>query len=73
MNFDAEMTRYGIRNADLCELLGYTEKTIQNKRKNVSCFSVGEAMKIRDTFFPELRIEYLFAPDKEETEQEKVR
>lgn len=60
-NLSAEMTRYGVTNSDLQGILACTGKTVWNKLNDVSEFSVGEAIKIRDTFFPGLRIEYLFA------------
>jgi len=34
---------------------------VTNKLSDNTAFSVSEAIKIRDTFFPGLRIEYLFA------------
>ena len=60
-NLAAEMARNGISNADLQSVLGCTDKTVRNKMAGATEFSVGEAMRIRDTFFPGLRIEYLFA------------
>lgn len=60
-NLSAEMARYGISNADIQTLLGCSNKTVTNKLTDNTAFSVGEAIKIRDTFFPGLRIEYLFA------------
>ena len=60
-NLSAEMARYGVRNADIQNLLSCTDKTVRNKIDGVTEFSVAEALKIRDAFFPGLRIEYLFA------------
>ena len=60
-NLCAEMTRYGVSNSDIQLLLGCSLKTVQNKTSGVTEFSVAEAMKIRDYYFPGLRIEYLFA------------
>lgn len=60
-NLSAEMARYGISNADIQSLLGCSNKTVTNKLTDSTTFSVNEAIKIRDTFFPGLRIEYLFA------------
>ncbi len=42
-------------------ILECSGKTVANKLNDVTEFSVGEAIKIRDTFFPGIRIEYLFA------------
>lgn len=62
-NLCAEMTRYGVSNNDIQTVLGcsLSLKTVQNKVSGATEFSVVEAMKIRDQFFPGLRIEYLFA------------
>lgn len=60
-NLSAEMARYGVSNMDIQALLGCTRKTVTNKLSDNTTFSVGEAIKIRDAFFPGLRIEYLFA------------
>ena len=64
-NLLAEMARYGITNADIQATLGCTDKTAKSKTTGVSEFSVSEAFKIRDTFFPGMRIEYLFSFQKE--------
>ena len=60
-NLSAEMARYGGSNMDIQSLLGCSSKTVTNKLSDNTAFSVSEAIKIRDTFFPGLRIEYLFA------------
>ncbi len=60
-NLSAEMARFGVTNSDIQSLLGCSGKTVTNKLTESTSFSVHEAIKIRDTFFPGLRIEYLFA------------
>ena len=60
-NLSAEMARYGVTNADIQKLLSCTDKTVRNKIGGMSEFSISEAFKIRDTFFPSLRVEYLFS------------
>lgn len=60
-NLSAEMARYGVSNVDIQNLLGCSNKTVTNKLSDNTTFSVNEAIKIRDAFFPGLRIEYLFA------------
>ena len=62
-NLSAEMVRHGISILDVSKLLDCTDRTVQNKINEVSNFDVSEAIKIRDTFFPGLRLEYLFASD----------
>lgn len=60
-NLSAEMVRYGVSNTDIQALLSCSDKTVRNKLSGATEFSVDEATKIRDKFFPSLRIEYLFA------------
>lgn len=60
-NLSAEMARFGVGVSDLQSLLNCTDKTVRNKLSGVTEFSVKEALNIRDSFFPGLRIEYLFA------------
>lgn len=62
-NLLAEMARYGVSNNDIQALLSCTDKTVRNKLNGVTDFSFGEAMKIRDTFFPGMRLEYLFSQE----------
>lgn len=62
-NLSAEMARFGVSNSDIQTALACSSKTVANKLNEITDFSVSEAIKIRDTFFPGLRIEYLFAPE----------
>ena len=62
-NLLAEMARYGVSNNDIQALLSCTDKTVRNKLNGMTEFSFGEAMKIRDTFFPGIRLEYLFSQE----------
>ena len=62
-NLAAEMARYGVSLSDIQTVLGCTDKTARNKLGGVTEFSISEAMKLRDTYFPNMRIEYLFAQE----------
>ena len=62
-NLSAEMARFGVSNADIQAVLSCSGKTVTNKLNDATEFSISEAIKIRDTLFPSLRIEYLFARD----------
>ena len=62
-NLSAEMARFGVSNGDLQALLGCSAKTVSNKINGATDFTAPELFKIRDTFFPGLRLEYLFAED----------
>ena len=60
-NLIAEMARFGVKNKDLSDLLSCTDKTIKNKLTGETEFTVKEALAVRDTYFPGMRISYLFA------------
>lgn len=62
-NLRAEMARFGISKQDIQSLLSGTDKTVKSRLDGQTEFSVGDSIKIRDTFFPGMRIEYLFAQD----------
>ena len=62
-NLQTEMERHGVTNRDIARLLGKTERTVRDKISGRFDFSVSEAKRIRDAFFPNVRIEYLFAFD----------
>ena len=64
-NLCAEMARNGVSIGDIQKVLGCADKTVRNKTSGATEFSVSEALKIRDAFFPMLRIEYLFARDED--------
>ena len=59
-NLLAEMARRDINNLDLSRLLNLTPNTISRKMTGKSEFTRKEMFAIRDNFFPELTIEYLF-------------
>lgn len=62
-NLKSEMKRHGVRRADIQHLIGCSSKTVDNKIAGINAFSIGDAFKIRDTFFPSLRLEYLFTDE----------
>ena len=64
-NLVAEMARYGVRISDIQNLLNCSERTVRNKLNNERDFTIPEALKIRNTFFPGMSIEYLFATEPE--------
>lgn len=64
-NLSAEMVRFGVSVTDLQSFLDCTDKTVRNKLSGTTEFSVREALRIRDKFFPGYRIEYLFASEPE--------
>jgi transcriptional regulator with XRE-family HTH domain len=60
-NLRLEMVRKGVTYQDLADALGVRHGTISDKMNGKSDFWYHEAAKIRDTFFPECSLEYLFA------------
>lgn len=66
-NLKAEMVRYGMNNLDLQKILGCSERTVTNKLSGETEFTISEALKIRNTFFPGLRLEYLFESTEKKT------
>ncbi len=62
-NLQAEMKRSGVSNADIQSLLSCSPKTVTNKLKASTALSIWDAIKIRDTFFPSMDLEYLFAKE----------
>lgn len=62
-NLSAEMARKNIDNKAVAEVLGCNNKTVKRKRSGMGDFSVSEARIIRNTFFPGMDLDYLFADD----------
>lgn len=52
--------RGGVKKKDIAQLLGVSPKTIWNKLRGANDFTFGEAVKIKNRFFPEVPIEQLF-------------
>lgn len=63
VNLEAEMTRKRISRRDIAELLGVTYRTIHSKFNGESEWTLSECLKIRDKFFPEMELDYLFTVD----------
>lgn len=63
-NLQAEMQRRGVSVGDIQMLLGCSERTVRNKIYENTDFTFPECLAIRNTFFKDIRLEYLFASDK---------
>ncbi len=63
-NLKAEMARAGVSKEDIKNLLDCSMRTVDNKLDGVTDFTIPEAFKIRDSFFPSQRMEYLFYSNK---------
>ena len=62
-NLVAEMARRQVTRRDIARTLGISYGTVIVKIKGSYDFTVSEAQKIRDAYFPDLTIEYLFAKE----------
>lgn len=59
-NLKAEMARINITTADIAVVIKKSDRTVRDRIKGKGQFSVPDATAVRDTFFPELTLEYLF-------------
>ena len=59
-NLIAEMARIGINRSDLAKATGLSYGTILKKVNGEYEFDMSEAKKIKQKFFPDLSLEYLF-------------
>lgn len=62
-NLRAEMARYGVTIGDIADFLGVRYATVSDKINGRYRFYYDEAVRIKNRFFPECDIEYLFAND----------
>ncbi|NJH79279.1 XRE family transcriptional regulator [Staphylococcus agnetis] len=54
---------------DIADLLEVRYQTVSDKINGISDFKFGEALLIKNTFFPEYEIEYLFSRGEEKQKQ----
>lgn len=59
-NLKAEMARKNVSIKDISELLKIHRNSMHNKLIGESNFTIDEALEIRDAFFPDVEIGYLF-------------
>ena len=62
-NLAAELSRAQIKVSELSELLGVSSDTVRNKINGKTEFTIGEAIKIQETFFPDIEMTTLYAHD----------
>ena len=60
-NLVSEMAKKSITKRNVADVLNVHENTLKNKLDGKSKFNVEEGFVIRQHFFPDLSIEYLFA------------
>lgn len=60
-NLRAEMARRGLSAADISRVIGKTDRSARDKISGRYTFSIDEAKKVRDTFFPGMDLDFLFS------------
>jgi len=63
-NLKAEMTRAEITQRELAKALGIHENSARNKLIGMSAFTVEEAFIIKNRFFKNIELDYLFRVEK---------
>ena len=66
-NLKAEMARADIGIKDLMVVTGKSRPGVSNNLNGRGRFSIDESLAIRNTLFPDLSIDYLFASDEKES------
>lgn len=69
-NLEAEMKRKKISRSDIASLLGLSYRTIHSRFNGESEWGYSECVKVRDTYFPDKTLDYLFATEEDPAEQE---
>lgn len=62
-NLEAEMKRKKISRKNIADLLGVSYRTIHSRFNGESEWRYSECVKVRDTYFPDKTLDYLFATD----------
>lgn|GEM_PF-362466 len=60
-NLKAEMARLCLKKKDIAEKTGLSVRTVYKKMDGESCFTIDEALIIRDTYFKKMSLDYLFS------------
>ena len=63
-NLKGEIAKRGITQSEIAALLKMHPNTVSNKINGDSSFSIEEAFKIKQAFFPEMDLSYLFDSEK---------
>lgn len=67
-NLDNARKKKGVSLVEIADLLGVRTATVSDKINGKFEFKFGEALKIKQKYFPEYEIEFLFAPDEVKVE-----
>lgn len=73
-NLDAELSRYGINREEVANLIHKSVPTISLRiNGNRSDFTISECQTIRDAFFPDMSLDYLFSKEPRPGQKEAMR
>lgn len=61
LNLKGEMAKRNIKVEDIANELNIHRNSASNKINGDTSFSIEEAVKIKDAYFPDLSLKYLFA------------
>lgn len=61
-NLRAEMSRINLGIVDMADGLGCNRDTLARKLSKKTSINLNEAFQIQQKYFPDLNVEYLFAP-----------
>lgn len=64
-NLEAEMKRKKISRSDIASLLGLSYRTIHSRFNGESEWGYSECVKVKDTYFPDKTLDYLFATEED--------
>lgn len=59
-NLRGEMAKKGISIEELAKLLGIHRNSVANKLNGDTSFTIDEAFKIHEVYFPQLSLDFLF-------------
>ena len=59
-NLEAEMARSRVTVKDIAKCINKTEKSVRNKLQGIRPFTWPEIVMIRDSYFPDMDLQYLF-------------
>lgn len=62
-NLEAEMKRKGISRSDIADTINVSYRTIHAKFNGESEWSYADCVKVRNKYFPDMSLEYLFQID----------
>lgn len=60
LNIKGEMAKRNIKVEDIANALNIHRNSASNKINGDTSFSIEEAVKVKDTYFPDLSLKYLF-------------